>query len=367
MNFGIDDRLSRLRDRRMDSSNDAFRNQSFTESFEKRTQNKATKYALGAMQEVNRRSTEISKEEAVKVENALSQRLSKHGLTPQFRLQGSVPMNTHIRGVSDVDLLEVYTQYLRYDPGGVSANSYLGVSPGFSVAREVLNMRRITEDELDLHFPAATVDRAHPKSIQLSGGSFRRKVDVVPSHWFDSANYQLYKQEIYRGITIVDKFSGVTTDNYPFLFAHHIHQKALATNEGVRMAIRLLKNLKNDTEDTIKLSSYDIASLMFHCPVQQIMRATARDLLILSGTESWLSGLCGNRYHSEQLMTPDGTRRILDNPEKWTGLCLLSRNLTELSREVDQEIVGPYFSGYRDLGDVRKNLNESQVPLVPDF
>lgn len=367
MNYGIDERLSRLKSRRMDASNDALKNRAFVESFEHRTQNKATKYALGAMQEVDRRSTEISHEEALKVENALSERLTKHGLKPLFRLQGSVPMNTHIRGVSDVDLLEIHGRFFTYARGGVAAASYGGTGPGVSVVQEVLNMRSISEDELNTHFWAATVDRTNAKSIQLSDGGFRRKVDVVPSNWFDSADYQLHKNEIFRGVTVVDKFTRETTDNYPFLFAHHIDQKGQATNDGAKMAIRLLKNLKSDSDDDIELSSYDIASLMFHCPEHLILRQVARDLSILSGTESWLSSLCEARQFTEGLMTPDGTRKIVDKPGKWEGLGLLSRNLTDLSREVDREIAGPYVFGNRELGDIRKNLNDSQIPLVPNF
>lgn len=70
---------------------------------------------------------------------------------------------------------------------------------------------------------------------------------------------------------------------------------------------------------------------------------------------------------SDDLSVADRTRRILDKSEKWEGLGLLSKNLTELSREVDREIVGPYVFGDRDLGDGCKNLNESQIPLVPNM
>lgn len=253
-----------------------------------------------------------------------------------------MPLNIHIRGVSDVDLLEIHGRYFTYSTVGVAAGTYGGVGTGISVVQEVLNMRSISEEELRTHFWGATVDTTNAKSIQLS-------------------------DEIFRGVTVVDKFTRETTDNFPFLFAHYINQKALATNDGAKMAIRLLKNIKSDSDDEIGLSSYDIASLMFHCPDNQIMRHVARDLSILSGAENWLSSLCGARQFAEDLMTPDRTRRILDKAEKWDGLGILSKNLTELSLEVDREIAGPYVFGHRDLGDVRKNLNESRIPLVPNM
>lgn len=367
MNFTIDDRLARLKSRRMDVMNDGLKNRGYVESFENRTSNKATKYALGAMQEVDRRSTEISIEEANKVENALLERLPKLGLTPHFRLQGSVPMNTHIRGVSDVDLLEIHRQYFVFDRSGPKANSYTLLEAGHSIIDDVLEMRRHTENELSVHFWGATVDKSNAKSIQLSDGSFRRKVDVVPSCWFDSVDYQHHNNEVYRGVSVMDKFTKTKTDNYPFLFAHHILQKSAATSEGAQMAIRLLKNIKSDMDEDITLSSYDIASFIFHCPDVLIQRVVARDLSILSGTQSWLSGLCNDRARAEALMAPDGTRRILDKPDKWNGLGVLSKNLNALAREVDNELAGPYVFGDREFDEVRKHLNESQIPLVPSY
>lgn len=64
-----------------------------------------TRYALGAMQEVGADYTRISIETAERVGNQLEGKLRTGGWITEFRLQGSVPLNVHIRGVSDVDLL----------------------------------------------------------------------------------------------------------------------------------------------------------------------------------------------------------------------------------------------------------------------
>ncbi|WP_319530793.1 hypothetical protein [uncultured Cohaesibacter sp.] len=360
----MDERLNRLKNRRMDTDNEVLKNRSFVENFEQRTQNTATKYTLGAMQEVDRRSTEISHEEAGKVQTALTNRLTKHGLDPVFRLQGSVPLNLHIRGVSDVDVLEIHRRYLTYAATGTKANTYFPLTAGTSLIEEVLNMRKLSEIELQTHFWAAKIDTDNAKSIQLSEGGFRRKIDVVPSHWFDSDDYQLHQQEIFRGVVVIDQFSRESIENFPFLFGHHIQLKSESTNEGAKSAIRLLKNLKSDSDEDVNLSSYDIASLVYRCPDNLIQRHTARELMILSGVQQWLSILCDSRRAAEALETPDGTRKILDKNEKWEGLLQLTNEVTSLSREVDKEIIGPFVFRDRDLGDVRKNLNESMIPLI---
>lgn len=367
MDYSIEDRLKRLKSRRMDDSNMALRMQGYVEAFERRTNNQATRYALGAMQEVDGRSTQISLEEADKVENALNQRLPKHGLRPSFRLQGSVPMNTHIRGASDVDLLEIYEDSFKFATLGPNAHQYTASTNTKTVEEQVLDMRATTEEELTTHFWGATIDTANAKSIQLSAGAFRRKVDVVPSYWFDSADYQRYQQASYRGVGIVDKNTKLSIYNYPFLFRYRIDQKGQETNDGAKMAIRLLKNLSADSEKDLSVSSYDIASLVFHCPSHTIMREIARDLAILSGISAFLNALSTDRATADTLMAPDGTRKIFDKPEKWNSFLALARNASQLAREVEREIVGPSIFLDREFGEVLKHLNESQIPLVPSY
>lgn len=367
MDYSIEDRLKRLKSRRMDASNVSLSTRGYVEDYDRRTSNQATRYALGAMQEVDFRSTEISREEAQKVEKALGERLVKHGYRPRFRLQGSVPMNTHIRGVSDVDLLEILGETITFAPSGPNALNYTPSTRPGTIADEVLAMRSASEEELSTHFWGAKIDRSNAKSIQLSEGGFRRKVDVVPSHWFDSVNYQTYQNEVFRGVCIVNKNTKESHRNYPFLFRHHIDQKGKETDDGAKMAIRLLKNLSADSQKDLSISSYDIASVVFHCPSHVIGRHVARDLAILSGISAFLNQLAANRSQAEALMSPDGTRKIFDKSEKWGSFLTLAGNTSQLAREVERELVGPQLLMDRDFGQVLKSLNESKIPVVPTY
>jgi hypothetical protein len=92
------------------------------ESYVKRARaQRHTRYALGAMQAVDADYTRISLEEATRVGRQLESGLAKKGLTAELRLQGSVPCDIHIRGVSDVDLLLLEDRYIRYDTQGPKA------------------------------------------------------------------------------------------------------------------------------------------------------------------------------------------------------------------------------------------------------
>jgi hypothetical protein len=158
------------------------------------------------------------------------------------------------------------------------------------------------------------VDKSGAKAISLSGGSLQRKVDVVPSHWYDTVRYQFIGLEEERAVSILVKDEGRTMDNLPFLHMKHINDKNVRTWGGTKKVIRLLKNLKNDSDyaSLITLSSYDIASLVWHFPDTslQVMK----------------------------LQTPDGTRKVIDSSEKFTGLLLLSLEVDQLAEAVESDL-----------------------------
>ena len=128
-------------------------------------------------------------------------------------------------------------------------------------------MRTESEGSLKDAFPAVTVTTTGAKSISLEGGSLNRKVDVVPSHSrHDTASYQVSQHQKDRGIYILDKHAGTRSYNLPFMHMHQIHSKDGPTLGGTKKVVRLLKNLKSDFDysEHIKLSSYDIAGIVWH-------------------------------------------------------------------------------------------------------
>ncbi|GCD60727.1 hypothetical protein NBRC3280_3305 [Acetobacter pasteurianus NBRC 3280] len=235
------------------------------ESYEQRTNFSSTKYALGAMQAVDNTYTEKSVSEG----DRIKAHLAKHfgSLFPvEFRYQGSVPLNIHIEGVSDIDLLILRNDFKTYDSTG--PGQYVP-APEINPCQRLNELRRECEETLTSRYHATDVDCSGNKSIALSGGSLARKIDVVPAHWYDSDTHQVSFLERDRGIAIYNKGAQRTEMNYPFLHIAKIEEKNQLTNEGAKYAIRLLKNLKADSpnKSSILLSSYDIAGLVWNAPV----------------------------------------------------------------------------------------------------
>lgn len=374
----IDRRLRQLRTRRggtdslgrlsTDAATEVLRKSAIEEGWQKRaTSQPYTRYALGAMQEVDADYTRVGIETAERVGNQLHKELRDMGIPVEFRLQGSVPLNVHIRGVSDVDLLTLETSFLIYDSSGRVAQTSGYASAGTRTSLSVLqNLRTQSEKILVAKFPAATVDTKGGKAIAISGGSLARPVDVVPSHWYDSIAYQTSKNERDRGVIILDKNVPKTIENFPFLHIARIDEHDRVAGGGVKKAIRLCKNVKNDAIDDgkkIVFPSFDIAATMYHADLAALGVGVFYELAVLAETQRFLDELYHNPSKAKSLSVPDGSRRIFDTEEKFEGLKTLSVEMDDLAKEVAREQSYLFKSlPNPSMLDSRKVLRETYVP-----
>lgn len=333
------DRLGRLNE---EARADIIAKSRIEETWQKRAKDKPnTRYALGSMQEVGTDYTRISVETAQRVGNQLNDGLTKAGFSVDFRLQGSVPLNVHIRGVSDVDLLTLDLGFYTYDTTGSRSRTGFYTSPTSRTSIEVLKaLRTEAEAILKARFWAAEVDTSGGKAISISGGSLARPVDVVPSHWHDNADYQSSGQERDRSVTILDQKVPRTIDNRPFLHIYRVHGRDVQANGGLKKAIRLCKNVKNDAIEegkNIVFPSFDIAATMYHANLTALGSSQVYELAVLAETQRFLDELYHNPDTAKALTVPDGSRRIFDTDQKYEGLKALSVEMDDLAREVAKE------------------------------
>ncbi len=331
----IDKRLQQLRVRR-DGSVQTLLTAPKPETWEfrGRSNQPSTRYALGALQAVSADYTRVSIETA----NRITNQLSKAGLNVEFRLQGSVPLDVHIKGISDVDLLALEKRFLTYHTAGTEAKRgyYKYPAPRTSV-EALLALRRQIEPALQAAFPSANVDMKGSKAVKISGGSLARSVDVVPSHWLDTISYQDSDDEIDRGVYVLDLKKMATVENHPFLHIALIKYRCDQVSGGLRKAIRLCKNVKADSDSTISLPSFDISAVMYHANLEALKVGRLFELSILSETQRHLDNLACNHDLASALLVPDGSRKIFDTTEKLQGLNELSKEMDEILKSVYAE------------------------------
>ncbi|MGY8635350.1 hypothetical protein RAD15_23000 [Bradyrhizobium sp. 14AA] len=341
----INSRLEKLRIRRkgvdrVGRLNEAARKEIIAKSAAaEKWQNRApaqsyTRYALGAMQEVGPEYTRISLETADRVGNQIAKSLS----SIEFRVQGSVPLNVHIRGVSDVDLLALQTDFFIYSSSGALAGTYTASTRNsISVLTE---LRSSIEKILPSAFPAADVDPSGGKAIAISGGSLARPVDVVPSHWYETTAYQQTRQLADRGVIILDRKVPKTVENFPFKHIKLIEERCDSCLGGLRKAIRLCKNVRADSiEEGTKINfpSFDIAATMYHADQTAFKIGYLYELRILTEVQRYLDYLYLHPEEAKRLKVPDGSRVIFDTEEKYEGMKALSHEIDDLLRNVVKE------------------------------
>lgn len=362
----FDSRLERLKSRRQGPSElqkgQMTRDGRFVpleESYQKRGTKIASTYALGAMQQVDPEYTAKSYEEGDRVRNQLEKALAGE-IPVEFDYQGSVPLNIHIKGVSDIDLLLVRTVFVVIDKNGPRANTHYSPWTGDSGESLLSQLRSRAEQILVNAFPEANVDVAGSKAITISGGSLRREVDVIPSHWYDNAEYQQSLLKKDRGIFIYLKKENDRTLNYPFLHMHQIQSKDDVTLGNTKKIIRLLKTLVADYDEgaPIELSSYDIASLVWHFENAPLLVHNWNELALLWVTKANLDSMVANENQTKDLITPDGTRKIIDKEAKFLSLIRLRNEVNDLVVEVANELSG--LNTYTEA-EISKTLRESVI------
>jgi hypothetical protein len=347
MNYA--DKLKRLKDRRQgfysrDGTYNAtgaivaeLLNELRTEKFEKLSEPVSVKYAVGAMQAVDTDYTAKSYEEGNRIRERLREGFANTNIPVAFEYQGSVPLDVHVRGNSDVDLLLLHDGFVTADAALWAPPSSYTPIPGTAVS-SLQQLRSEAIEILDRRYPEAKVDRTGSKAITISGGSLKRSVDVVPAHWHDSVLWKHMNDLQYRDVYILDSKEQIRLNNKPFKHIHEVKTRCMKFNGALRKAVRLLKNVRYDSSKKIKLSSYDITSLAWHMSDASLTIPYGLDLLLVERVREHLMRLVAFPVSSKTLLVPDGSRKILDTDDKYDELLKLYSEIEQLSKDIASEL-----------------------------
>lgn len=307
------------------------------EKFQQLAEPEAVKYAIGAMQAVDADYTLKSYAEGNRVRDRLAEGLAAANIPAAFDYQGSVPLDVHVRGNSDVDLLVLHDAFVTVDAAAKTAYSYHDI-PGKTPAEELAGLRAECIAILERRLWGAKVDATPSKAVSLTGGSLQRAVDVIPSHWHDTLDWKRTGDKRHRDIYVLDSKLAQRMKNRPFMHIGLIEDKCKTVRGSLRKCIRLLKNLRYDADKAIDLSSYDIAALAWHMTDQELAVPFGVDLLLVERVRSHLKFLLDQPSYRAALFVPDGSRLIFDKPEKVHALADLFKEVEQLSADLAREI-----------------------------
>lgn len=335
------ERLKKMKGRRTDfsyiiekSATEKFSISNYiNEGYEKLNESDICKYILGAMQEVDEIYTKNTFEEAERIQNQLD-KIKNKDLNFEYRYQGSVSNNTHIKAHSDIDILVITDRFVTLENPQVPSNPYKG-----NPEKDLLELRVACEEHLTKAFYAAEVDCSGAKSICLKGGSLRRKIDVVPSNWFNTNDYKETKNEVFRGIYVLDKYKMNRIKNTPFYHNYLIDKKDSKCCGNFRKLVRLMKNLKADSENNIDFSSYDITGLVYNMDDSKFL-VGSNHLKLVKQLKFFIDEVYRNREFRENLYVTDKSRKIFDNNNKLKEFKKMKAEIDNLYYELKEEFGG---------------------------
>jgi len=317
-----------------------------SEAYSHLNESQAIKYAIGSMQPIDLEYTENTFKEGERVKNQLSDKLPNKGITPEFRYQGSVTSDTHIKSHSDIDLLVLHTGFYTLEPPLKPEYPYSG-----NPVEDLIELRNQCTSILKVNFPAVTIDESGSKSIALSGGSLKRKIDVVPSNWYETESYSRTGLEHHRGVMILDVKTKTRPKNFPFLHNKKIDDRDTLVNKNLRKCIRLMKSVKYDSDKEIGVSSYDITALAYCMPDYQLDTPSWYELKLVDSCVSHLAKIIVDEIYRESLLVPDESRKIFGSPgASIENVSVLYLELNELKKQIEN-----------DLGVTTRSINKAEI------
>jgi len=300
------------------------------------------------MQEVDAQYTAISYREAERIAKQIDSGLLRWGKSVAVELQGSLPLNVHLRRVSDVDMLVWPSTFFVFDTYGAAASTYSGSTS--NAVSEITSLRAECCSVIRSAFPAAKVDDSGAKCITVSEGSLLREIDVVPSILYKTATYQRTNKDEDRGVQIYDKKAYELVTNYPFKVRALINVKEGRTGGGCKKAIRLLKNMKEDSDASIALSSFNIMSLVYAMQDSDLVHLSYYEGKIIASLQNWFFTLANDETYLRGLDTVDGSRKIVQSAADVVAVSQMSEELNVLVLRIAQELqsdIPTSFSAWR--------------------
>ena len=251
-----------------------------------------------------------------------------------YRFQGSVMTQTHIKGASDIDLLTLTNKFVSTDiskmrtilENDASNYSYTAkarmqrYSDNFSryggnYMQDLRDLRLSDETILKKWYDNCDTNKA--KAVHIYNTDLRRDVDVVASVWYDSVGYVVNaNDETYRGVAIYNKEKDIEeAPSYPFLAIANINTRSSLTGGRLKKMIRFLKNVRTDSDVKIDLSSFEINAICYSIPMEDYQDMYYLDLVFLLWDKMYK--LVQNEGLAKHLLSVDGTEYVfVKKPEK---------------------------------------------------
>lgn len=289
---------------------------------------KALEYVKRAMQGVEPRYTERTFEAG----NKIKEHLKRNNPSLDYKYQGSVMCNTHIKGHSDIDLVQITnTFYSHESKDNFKKKINTDYSLTFSQKQNLLNVINGNPYSGDVHADLRNirieaenvlantyknVDKTKSKSIEVNPTNPDRIVDVVTASWYKNVNSTLNEDDDLKGVQVYDKEKNIRLPiDYPFLKIRLLNKKDIQVNGRLKKMIRFVKTLKADSEYNLKgFSSFDISSVCYNINTTEYYQKSYYELVLVLYVE--FKKIIEDENYRNSIMSIDNTEPIFKGKEE---------------------------------------------------
>jgi hypothetical protein len=328
-NLNYERRLMNLNARRFDEQ---VGKADLSESYGKFILPKNLEYLIESMRPIEKKYNDVTLVAAENVKKHLERDLSLH-FNRAYRTQGSVKTSTNIKLHSDIDLLVLVDRYQFLEPALCPPQyPYTDSIPDDDIWSLRRQSTTIMQNQYD------DVDTTGKKSISITNKNLRRKVDLVFSFWYDTQRYSEANDEFYRGICLYDFPAKKRLPDFPFAHISNVNWKGENTLDGSRKGIRLVKTLKADSEDRIKLSSFELTCLVHAIENSDLFYRNREELKIAISISSQIGKMLSDSVYRKSIKSPNATEKPFDNDDCLSGLRNLKEDLDQLIKDCAGEL-----------------------------
>lgn len=292
------------------------------------------KYLAESMRKIEQKYNNKTYDAANRVQKHLQDNLNVH-FNRAYKTQGSVITNTNIKVHSDFDLLTIIDKYHYNQPGVENSSDYTASDPDDDILSLRTQSTKIMKDIYD------EVDTSGTKGISIFNKSLNRKVDIVFCFWYHSKKFIETKDEHYKGIYLYEFPRKNKILDYPFAHINNVNYKGDTTNDGARKGIRLLKNLKADSDEKIDLSSFHLTTIVHSIENNLLNYNFGNEIAIAKAISDKMNILINDPQTRNSVESPNGTETPLTDEKVVPEMKKLKEDLDTLIIDTAKELNSP--------------------------
>jgi len=289
-------------------------------------------YVLEAACPVSSGITQQLIEQSNLLEAQLKKAYDSQDIRVEFILAGSVALNTHISENETIDLMVVFNGF-KYQEEEIKFDEIH--------FQEIIALRNYTTKILKNLYPEANIDDSQPLALEMSTKSMSNYAfRLLFGHRLYTNTSASGFNSLTQQIAILNNQTSEFECCDPEKARFKLDRKDQNMRGNIRLLTRLLKNLITDSDSSLKLSGYEITSIVYSLEDATLYKPSDQILFLLLECNLFLKRLIEDPFTRRLVRSPEGNQvfNTGDETKTLTKMVNLKTELENLLKHLVLEI-----------------------------